>query len=320
MISRLTLRQLDATEDELQIYERLASALIYADPAQRAAADMLLKNRRGQSGLWRYGISGDIPIALLNVSNPAKIGMVNQLVQAHAYWRSQALTVDLVILSKDASVSRQSLHDQITSLIDSGPEAEMLNKPGGIFVRSLEQISDEDHVLLQSVARIVLTDENGTLAQRQDILDSPDSLVSELTPTQSSVPDAPWTFAPRELIFNNGLGGFTPDGREYVITLQPEQVTPAPWVNVLANPYFGTVISESGSAYTWAENSHEFRLTPWNNDPVTDAAGEAFYIRDDQSWALLVANSVARTRRDALRHSAWLRLFCIRTCRERHYF
>ncbi len=117
--------------------------------------------------------------------------MVNQLVQAHAYWRSQALTVDLVILSKDASVSSQSLHDQITSLIDSGPEAEMLNKPGGIFVRSLEQISDEDHVLLQSVARIVLTDENGTLAQRQDVPDSPDSLVSELAPTQSSVPDAP---------------------------------------------------------------------------------------------------------------------------------
>ena len=68
-----------------------------------------------------------------------------------------------------------------------------------------------------------------------------------------------------------------------MITLQPEQVTPAPWVNVLANPYFGTVISESGSAYTWAENSHEFRLTPWNNDPVTDTAGEAFYIRDEQS-------------------------------------
>ena len=280
---RFTLRQLDTTEDELRIYERLASALIYADPAQRAASDMLLKNRRGQSGLWRYGISGDIPIALLRVSDPAKIGMVNQLVQAHAYWRSQALTVDLVILSKDASVSNQSLHDQITSLIGSGPEAEMLNTPGGIFVRSLEQISDEDHVLLQSVARIVLTDENGTLAQRQDVPDSPDSLVSELAPTQSSVPDAPWTFAPRELIFDNGLGGFTPDGREYVITLQPEQVTPAPWVNVLANPYFGTVISEGGSAYTWAENSHEFRLTPWNNDPITDAAGEAFYIRDDQT-------------------------------------
>jgi cyclic beta-1,2-glucan synthetase len=85
------------------------------------------------------------------------------------------------------------------------------------------------------------------------------------------------------LIFDNGLGGFTRDGHEYVITLQPGQMTPAPWVNVLANPFFGTVISESGAAYTWVENSHEFRLTPWSDDPVQDTTGEAIYIRDEQT-------------------------------------
>jgi cyclic beta-1,2-glucan synthetase len=77
------------------------------------------------------------------------------------------------------------------------------------------------------------------------------------------------------LIFPNGLGGFTRDGHEYVITLEPGRMTPAPWVNVLANPHFGTVVSESGSAYTWVENAHEFRLTPWSNDPVQDPTGEA---------------------------------------------
>ena len=127
--------------------------------------------------------------------------MVKQLVQAHAYWRMKGLAVDLVILSKDASVSSQSLHDEIISLIVSGREAETLDKPAGIFVRSLEQISDEDRVLLQSVARIVLTDENGTLAERPDILDNPDPRFPTLTPTQSSVPDAPRPLAPRELIF-----------------------------------------------------------------------------------------------------------------------
>ena len=60
-------------------------------------------------------------------------------------------------------------------------------------------------------------------------------------------------------------------------------MTPAPWVNVLANPHFGTVISESGLAYTWSENAHEFRLTPWGNDPVSDASGEAFYLRDEET-------------------------------------
>ena len=86
-----------------------------------------------------------------------------------------------------------------------------------------------------------------------------------------------------DLIFFNGLGGFTPDGREYVVTIAPGQVTPAPWVNVLANPTFGTIVSESGCANTWSENAHEFLLTPWSNDPVSDSGGEAFYLRDEES-------------------------------------
>ena len=95
-------------------------------------------------------------------------------------------------------------------------------------------------------------------------------------------------------------------------------MTPAPWVNVLANPSFGTVVSESGSAYTWAENAHEFRLTPWNNDPVQDTTGEAFYIRDEQTGQVLVAHAAARARRDALRHPPRFRLHRFRAHRERH--
>jgi cyclic beta-1,2-glucan synthetase len=117
-------------------------------------------------------------------------------------------------------------------------------------------------------------------------LDRPESYTSsiaELRPTQLPLPSGSTPLGSRELIFQNGLGGFTPDGSEYVITLESEQTTPAPWVNVIANPNFGTVVSESGGAYTWALNSHELRLTPWNNDPVTDATGEAFYLRDEQS-------------------------------------
>ena len=281
--SQVTLRHLNATEAEAQLYGRLASALIYADPARRASPGVLRNNRRGQSGLWSYGISGDAPIVLLRISDPEKIEIVRQLIQAHSYWRMKGLTVDLVILNEDVSVYRQSLHDQITSLISSGTEAQMLDKPGGIFVRRLEQISNDDRVLLQSAARIVLDDEKGTLAEQLERRSVLDPLVPALTPTRTAEPDSAQPLPPRELIFPNGLGGFTRDGHEYVITLQPGQMTPAPWVNVLANPSFGTVVSESGGAYTWAENSHEFRLTPWSNDPVQDTTGEALYIRDEQT-------------------------------------
>jgi cellobiose phosphorylase len=281
--SQVTLRHLNATEGEAQIYGRLAGALIYADPAWRAGPGVLHRNRRGQSGLWSYGISGDAPLVLLRISDATKIEIVRQLILAHSYWRMKGLTVELVVLNEDVSVYRQSLHDQIISLIASGIEAQMLDKPGGIFVRRLEQIPNDDLTLLQSVARIVLDDENGPLAaqlERRRELEPP---VPALAPTRAPRREPPRPVPPRELIFPNGLGGFTRDGHEYVITLPAGRMTPAPWVNVLANPTFGTVVSESGGAYTWAENAHEFRLTPWSNDPVSDTTGEALYIRDEQT-------------------------------------
>jgi len=281
--SQVTLRHLNAAEWEAQLYGRLAGALIYADPARRASPGVMRSNRRGQSGLWSYGISGDAPIVLLHISDLEKLEIVRQLVQAHAYWRMKGLKVELVILNEDVSVYRQSLHDQIVSLIASGIEAQMMDKPGGIFVRRLEQIPHDDYVLLQSVARIVLDDESGTLAEQLERRSTLEPLPPALVPVRLTRPDRVRPVPARELIFQNGLGGFTRDGHEYVITLPAGQMTPAPWVNVLANPFFGTVVSESGSAYTWVENAHEFRLTPWNNDPVQDATGEALYIRDEQT-------------------------------------
>ncbi len=281
--SQVTLRHLNASETDAQLYSRMASALIYANPARRAAPSILRQNRRGQSGLWSYGISGDVPVVLLRMNDGAKIALVHKLVQAHSYWRLKGLVVELVILNEDNSGYRQPLQDQIVGAIASGLEAQMLDKPGGIFVRRIEQFPAEDRLLLQSVARVVLSDENGTLEEQLNRPGPPEPLVPALAPARTPPRDPVVPLAPRELVFNNGLGGFTPDGREYVITLPPGQTTPAPWVNVIANPYFGTVISESGGAYSWVENCHEFRLTPWNNDPVTDATGESFYIRDDQS-------------------------------------
>ncbi len=185
--SQVTLRHLNATEAEAQLYARLAGALIYADPARRATPGVLLNNRRGQSGLWSYGISGDAPLVLLRISDTEKIEIVRQLIQAHSYWRMKGLAVELVILNEDVSVYRQSLQDQIISLIASGIEAQMLDKPGGIFVRRLEQIPNEDRVLLQSVARIVLDDENGTLAEQLEQRSVLEPLIPALTPTRSAV-------------------------------------------------------------------------------------------------------------------------------------
>ena len=282
--SQVLLQQINATEADAQLYGRLAAAVLYANSALRAGSSLLLKNLRGQSGLWGYSISGDLPIVLLRIEDQANITLVRQLIQAHGYWRLKGLAVDLVIWNEDHAGYRQVLHDQIMGLIAAGVAVNLTDRPGGIFVRHAEQISEEDHILFQAVARAVISDSRGTLAEQMDRHGPVGPIIPALAPTRTSRPLQPVVaIMPREdLIFFNGTGGFTPDGREYVISTGGRQVTPAPWVNVLANPHFGTIVSESGSAYTWSENAHEFRLTPWHNDPVSDSGGEAFYLRDEE--------------------------------------
>src|SRR6185503_9102165 len=296
--SWVTLRQINATESDAQLYGRLASSVLYANTALRADAGVLVKNRRGQSGLWGYAISGDLPIVLLKIGDVASIELVRQLVQAHAYWRLKGLAVDLVIWNEDRAGYRQLLQDQIMGLVAAGSETQVLERPGGIFVRRAEQISDEDRVLFESVARAVLSDKLGTLAEQVDRRSVPERRRQARGATEA-VAGARWSVPrlhvvrgeaqaaarepPPALEFFNGTGGFSSDGREYVITTSPGRGTPAPWANVLANPRFGAVVSESGPGYTWSENAHEFRLTTWGNDAVSGASGEAFYLRDEES-------------------------------------
>ena len=288
--SQVVMRQINATDVDAQLYARLAGSIIYASTSLRADANILTQNRRGQSGLWGYAISGDFPILLLQISDMANIDLVRQLVQAHGYWRLKGLTVDLVIWNEDHAGYRQLLQDQIMGLIAAGIEAHVIDRPGGIFVRRAEQISDEDRILVQSVARAIISDRRGALDdqinRRGQIEErAPHLNLPRFKPVRAYRANAITSpkSAASDLLFNNGIGGFTSDGSEYVVTTARGQATPAPWVNVLANAHFGSVISESGMAYTWHENAHEFRLTPWGNDPVSDAGGEVFYLRDEEN-------------------------------------
>ncbi len=283
--SQVVLRQINATESDAQLFGKLTGSVIYANSSLRAESGILKMNRRGQSGLWGYSISGDLPIVLLQIEDPANINLVRQLVQAHAYWRLKGLAVDLVIWNEDHAGYRQLLQDQILGLIAAGIEANVIDRPGGIFVRSGDQISPEDRILFQTVARVIISDRKGSLESQLNKRGFNERSISHFKPTHSYRPAVQEDVVlPRyDLLNYNGLGGFTPDGREYIITISENHLTPAPWVNVLANPEFGSVISESGMAYTWALNAHEYRITPWNNDPVSDLGGEALYIRDEET-------------------------------------
>ena len=141
-----------------------------------------MRNRRGQSGLWGYAISGDLPIVLLQIADLANIGLVRQLLRARAYWRLKGLVVDLVIWTEDQSGYRQQLHDEIMGLIAAGVEANVIDRPGGIFVRAADHISQEDRLLLQSVARIIIVDSRGSLSEQLKRRRPPDARIPLLPP------------------------------------------------------------------------------------------------------------------------------------------
>ncbi|MFI5124264.1 MAG: GH36-type glycosyl hydrolase domain-containing protein [Chitinophagales bacterium] len=281
--SQVVLRQIDATEADAQLYSRLAGSVIFSNASLRADPSVIIRNRRGQSALWSYSISGDLPIVLLQIQDSANIELARQLVQAHAYWRLKGLLVDLVIWNEDYGGYRQALQNELISLISPGIISDVRDKPGGIFIRSGEQVSQEDRILFQTVARIILSDTMGTLEEQITRRTKVKPVIPYFTPTKFYASLDTALEIPKDLSFFNGTGGFSKDGKEYVIVTDEEKVTPAPWCNVIANPLFGSIISESGQSYSWMENAHEYRLTPWNNDAVGDLCGEAFYLRDEES-------------------------------------
>ena len=281
--SQEVLRHLGITEADAQVYGRLAASVVYSNALRRVAPSVIARNQLRQSGLWRFSISGDLPIVLLSIGDLNRIDLVKQALQAHAYWQMKGLRSDLVIVNEDFSGYRATLHDQIMGLINAGPENQVIDKPGGVFLRRAEELTEDERVLLQTVARIVYSDAAETLIEQVERRVSSERVSDRFEPVRQPTTEAAQPLPVRERIFYNGLGGFTPDGHEYVITMEPGQTTPAPWVNVIASPHIGTVVSESGSAYTWAENAHEFRLSSWHNDPLSDRSGEALYIRDEET-------------------------------------
>ncbi len=295
--SQVSLRQLGATESDVQLFGKLASSILYLNPTFRAPANILSKNQRGQSALWSYSISGDLPIVLAHVSDSDNITLVKQLIKAQAYWQSKGLAVDLVILNEDPSGYRQVLQEQIQNLIAS-TGVNTSDKQGRIAVRPADQVPAEDLILLQTVARIIISDAKGTLSDQVNKRTIEKPIAPKLIPSRLSSSNIQKAIAQRELQYYNGLGGFSPDGKEYIIATKKNKRTPLPWSNVIANPNFGTIVTESGSSYTWFENAHEFRLTPWKNDPVSDGCGEAFYIRDDESgyyWSPMALPSTGQS-------------------------
>ncbi len=284
---RSELRQLELSSPDLAAIGKLLSVMLYPHPALRADPKTLSANTRGQPGLWPHAISGDNPILLVRISSEEEMPFVQELLRAYTYWRKRGFIIDWVIVNMKESGYAQEVQGQLHRLMQRTNSAQWLNRRGGIFILNADQMEEADRVLIDTAAMAILDAEKGPLADQLAGIDTPPmpplpDYTPAPTPAEEPAP-APPLPRPAGLLFDNELGGFMPDGREYAIYLPPGRMPPAPWINVIANPLFGFTVSESGSGNTWAVNSGENRLTPWHNDPVSDPPAEALYLRDEET-------------------------------------
>ncbi|OYZ98647.1 MAG: glycosyl transferase [Rhizobiales bacterium 17-65-6] len=285
--AQVELHHLGISAGDAALFQQVAGYALYTAPTLRPASASILQGAGPQSGLWAHGISGDLPIVLLRISDMADIDIAHQLLKAQEYWRMKQFAVDLVILNERQSSYVQDLQSALETLArtsQSRTQGSGEGPQGRVYVLRSDLMPPQTGLLLSAAARVVLVAQRGTLAEQVARIVAPGA-PARRPARPAPAPERASEPAPvmPELEYFNGLGGFAQDGREYVTVLGAGQSTPAPWINVVANPDFGFQVASEGSGYTWSRNSRENQITPWSNDPVTDRTGEALYLRDDET-------------------------------------
>jgi cyclic beta-1,2-glucan synthetase len=288
--AQVELRSHAYTASQADLFHRLAGCLLYNESSVRGAPEVLSLNRLPQSGLWRFGISGDLPIVLAKVTDSRQTKVVQELLLAHHFLRERGLEFDLVILHTNPGTYMQHLAEDLEYVVRLSPAGHLLDRPGGVFLRSSSQISESEAALLETVARVVVTAEIGGLAET---LKTASFDQSAPTPVRAQYKRSPGRErSESRLLLSNGIGGFNPSSNHYLMPHIGASRPPLPWANVVANPHFGFIATDSGIGYTWSENSRENRLTTWTNDPVLDQPSEVVYLRRSDTgeyWSLTPA-------------------------------
>ncbi|WP_425058993.1 GH36-type glycosyl hydrolase domain-containing protein [Sporomusa carbonis] len=284
--SQIELRHLHLTAAQATAFQTFAGQVLYTPPLRQERKQSITANIKGQSGLWAYGVSGDVPVILVHIENRANIQFVVNLLTGHEYLRRLGLLFDLVILNESAGGYQEDLQEALRRAVE-----QVVNwhgaEPGGVFIINASQLPDEDRTLLFAAARVVLRADGPSFKAQSKLPRQATVLPALLMPTAPLNRFAgPAPNNVRDLLFFNSWGGFSPDGREYQIMLKNGNHLPAPWINIIANPRFGCLVSELGTGYTWWLSSRECKLTPWSNDPVLDPPGEMCYLRDEESGEL----------------------------------
>ncbi|MCI9627208.1 MAG: hypothetical protein HFI90_10565 [Clostridia bacterium] len=264
---------LHISDEEEALAMQLLRHVLYRTPHAQAQVQQST-NKLGQAALWRLGISGDYPIVLCTLKQQAVLPEL--LLKIHMFWKLRGFACDLVFLLEEQDSYHRPVEEQLRECMNQSQGTE------SVFICRRELLQSGEEELLRTVARIRL--DGGKELDGQLHL-PPEVKPPELQQLQGGAVEQQRP----PLLFWNGIGGFDPQSGEYVIWLEEDVKTPLPWVNVIAGKQLGFLCSESGSGFTYAYNSREYKLTPWSNDFVEDPPGEWFLLQDVQkgnSWSV----------------------------------
>lgn len=239
--STIELRHAQFSISQIYTFQHLATALFYNVGSFRGSEEVLLRNKLTQSGLWRFGVSGDLPIVVLRIDDPAHLKLIQELLLAHQYIRMRGVGFDLVIINEYPGGYFQAFQEELEFMVRAGSSAGLVDKKGGIYLRTKAQISSEEIELLEAIARVVLWGTKGPLSTQLQF----DDKAKEVPPRKKaflssllSINYPEITLPQPQFEFYNGSGGFTDRGENYQIEVQNYALPPLPWSNVIANPHF----------------------------------------------------------------------------------
>ena len=275
-------RYLELTGKDISMYQRLLTHIL----GENINSQISFQNDLYPiSELWKFGISGDLPIIFARIKNVNDIDVISELIKAYEYFRTKNLEIDLVILNEEKDKYDSYVKDAIIDSILNRNLAYMLNIKGGIYV--LNNIKDEDKELISVYSKLIIDAKNGNL--NLQLNDIEDAIQKVITNDVTEKIDFGLENKKENVLLNSNLkyyndyGGFSQDGKEYQIRVNKDENTPMPWSHVMANKTFGTIVTDTMGGYTWYKNSRLNRITAWSNNPIIDVPSEAIYIKDDET-------------------------------------
>ena len=264
---------------QMRLYNSISKYMAQTATLGNKRQEILAQNTLSQSNLWRFGISGDLAILLLEIDRIDRSGFAKEMLRAFEYFKIHGLLLDLVIINDAEGSDREGLSHFIRNMANTEHLWASHQEAGHVYVLNGNDISSAERTLLRTVARLCFNTRDGLSIQQQlEALEKVNQHYQDKIEYPVLKPSAKfrvWS----SLDYYNQYGGFDNNGQDYVVT---NTNTPMPWVNVIANPHFGCVISSTMAGFTFAFNAQQFKLTGWSNDIVRDNAAEMLLINKQQ--------------------------------------